>query len=75
MSAMKLKKRTYYKMKLYVERVCGYDDDYEKIFEVTQQDGCARVVLCENLYSLGSWLETSQLIQQAIQQVSGDEDE
>lgn len=62
-------------MKLYVERVCGYDDDYEKIFEVQQSDGCARVVLCENLYSQQSWLETSELIKQAIQQVSGDEDE
>lgn len=60
-------------MKLYVERVCGYDDDYQKVFEVQQQDGCARVILCEDLHSLESWQETSQLIQQAIQQVLGDD--
>lgn len=60
-------------MKLYVERVCGYDDDYQKVFEVQQSDGCARVTLCEDLYSLESWQETSELIQQAIQQVLGDD--
>ena len=40
-------------MKLYVERVCGYSDDYEKVFEVQQQDGCARVTLSENLIVTG----------------------